>query len=137
MQIASYKYKLRHTSTNCVIQVQIASYKYKFRHTSTNSNQYSRKLVKLKLYIFLMYSRKFLFCCLPTWTVKVKNKTSLSDYRTVWLSDYAMLPLYTKVNSDKYRFHTCWILNVKSMLPFFTVATYRLVFGQLKWQMIT
>ena len=37
VQIPSYKYKFRHTSTNSVIQVQIPLYKYKFRHTSTNS----------------------------------------------------------------------------------------------------
>ena len=64
----------------------------KFRHP--NSNQYSRKLVKLKLYIFLMYSREFLLgYFLITWTVKVKNKHisvglyDMYSYRTVGLTE--------------------------------------------------
>ena len=70
----------------------------KFRHTSTNSNQYSRKLVKLKLYIFLMYSREFLLRCCSYLNGESEKQTHLcrtirlSDYRTNGLWDYSYAP---------------------------------------------
>jgi hypothetical protein len=69
------------------MEVQIPSYKYKFRHRSTNSNKYSRKVVHLKLFILLLYSANFYFVAVLTWSVKVKNNPSLSDYRAIGLSD--------------------------------------------------
>ena len=73
------EWKFRHTS------IQILSYKY------TNSNQYSRKLVKQKLYIFFMYYREFLLCCFFFLNGESKKQTHLC--RTIELSDYRAVGL--------------------------------------------
>ena len=103
VQIPSYKYKFRHTSTNSVIQVQIPSYKYKFRHTSTNSNKCSRKFVKLSFRsLSYVFPRIFTCCCSYLYdesenqthlcrTIRFRDQwaVGISDSRTNGLSDYS------------------------------------------------
>ena len=81
MQIPSYKYKYRHTSTNTVIQVQIPSYKYKFK-------QIFKKIGQTKaLYLSYVFRRNFTLLLFLLERCKWKTNTSLSDYRTIGLSD--------------------------------------------------
>jgi hypothetical protein len=65
--------------------MKIPSYKYKFK-------QIFMKIGQPKLLILLMYSANFYFVAVLTWTMKVKNSPSSSDYRAKVLSEYSYAP---------------------------------------------
>ena len=71
--------------------MKIPSYKYKFK-------QIFKKIGQPKAFdLFLMYSANFYFVAVLTWTMKVKNSPSSSDYRAKVLLEYSYAPDETHV----------------------------------------